>query len=591
MKPLLCSYARTLFFLVLVSGLTLPLVAQETSIPANSILDCDADTDGTLDGDPADDQSPDIIDIVGDHTGGNSFWSAATFHDASNTGYLYFALRLNEDPRKNNGTFAEQAWVALLQVPSGSDFQYQWLLNLSGNQEEVQIWENTTASDIDFVPLFNDPAEGVANNPSCNQGGNDPNWCGDWTAGAGLGPTAPNDPYNMNGALARVETASSSIDGSQDYLLFWAAPIAQMITLGIISDHSDLNATLFYLATSSNDNNYNKDHLNCPFGPSQSVLDITKNAAPTTIQQGTTNTVTFSINVTNTSSTVAAEGVVIEDHDFGSCFDFDATDVTVTCLAGNGCTNAVVQTAATPDLVVQVDKLEAAGSVSISVATDVTTCGVGHVNNADAFATNAALVTDAASVAFLLPVELTTFEAQLNGREALLTWQTASETNNAGFEIQHLDRTTATQTWHAMDFVEGHGTTALPQSYRYAVDNLAPGRHRFRLKQIDFDGAFEYSPEVEVIVEMVERFVLEPVYPNPFNPEAQFRFAVRQGQAVQVDLFDMLGRRVRTLYRGQAEAGQMQVVRIDGSSLPSGLYVVRVVGHTFVDTQQVTLLR
>ena len=63
----------------------------------------------------------------------------------------------------------------------------------------------------------------------------------------------------------------------------------------------------------------------------------------------------------------------------------------------------------------------------------------------------------------------------------------------------------------------------------------------FRLKQIDFDGTFEYHAEVEVVVEMVERFLVEAVYPNPFNPEASFRFAVRQTQPVRVELYDMFG--------------------------------------------------
>ena len=140
-------------------------------------------------------------------------------------------------------------------------------------------------------------------------------------------------------------------------------------------------------------------------------------------------------------------------------------------------------------------------------------------------------------------------------------------------------------------FVEGYGTIERPQSYAYRVEDLAPGRHVFRLKQIDFDGTFEYHAEVEVIVEMVERFVVEPVYPNPFNPQAQFRFAVQRSQQVRVDLYDMLGRRVKTLYEGAPSVGQMHTVRIDGRGLPSGLYVVRLVGETFVEAQTVTLIK
>ena len=196
----------------------------------------------------------------------------------------------------------------------------------------------------------------------------------------------------------------------------------------------------------------------------------------------------------------------------------------------------------------------------------------------------------------LLPVELVSFEATLDGNAVLLRWETASETNNAGFEVQHIaDEATydvaPAAPWDVLAFVEGHGTTEMAQSYRFRAENLSPGRHVFRLKQIDFDGAFEYSPEVEVIVEMADRFVVRPVYPNPFNPQAQFRFAVQRPQQVRVDLFDVLGRRVQHLYQGTPQSGQMQIVTIDGSTLPSGSYVVRVSGESFVESQIVTLVK
>ena len=189
-----------------------------------------------------------------------------------------------------------------------------------------------------------------------------------------------------------------------------------------------------------------------------------------------------------------------------------------------------------------------------------------------------------------LPVELTSFEVVLDGRSALLTWETASEVNNAGFEI-HAQTGSPDAPWDVLGWVEGNGTTELPQSYTHRVEALEPGQHVFRLKQIDYDGTFEYHPEVEVLVEMVERFAVEPVYPNPFNPEAQMHFAVSQAQQVEVALYDMLGRQVQVLYQGVPQAGQMQVVRIDGSALPSGLYLVRVAGSSFVKTQKVTLLK
>ncbi|MFQ5570063.1 MAG: trypsin-like peptidase domain-containing protein [Rhodothermales bacterium] len=198
----------------------------------------------------------------------------------------------------------------------------------------------------------------------------------------------------------------------------------------------------------------------------------------------------------------------------------------------------------------------------------------------------------------VLPVELVSFDAVLDGRAVWLHWETASETNNAGFEVER-KREAKTQgpsptnasDWELVSFVEGHGTTLTPQSYAHRIADVEPGRHVFRLKQIDFDGTFEYSPEVEVVVEMVERFMIEPVYPNPFNPEAQFRFAVSRRQTVRVDLYDVLGRRVKALYEGEPAAGRMQTIAIDGRGLPSGTYLIRVVGDTFAQTQTALLLK
>ncbi len=188
-----------------------------------------------------------------------------------------------------------------------------------------------------------------------------------------------------------------------------------------------------------------------------------------------------------------------------------------------------------------------------------------------------------------LPVELTTFEALVDGRDVQLTWETASETNNAGFFVEMKENAGSLFQQHG--FVEGFGTTAFAQSYQYRVEALDPGRYTFRLKQIDFDGTFEYHPEVEVVVEIARRFLLEPVYPNPFNPSAQFQFAVMRRQAVRVDLYDMQGQRVKTLYEGVPSPGQMQTVYIDGQGLSSGAYVVRLTGAQFVKSQTVTLLK
>jgi len=210
------------------------------------------------------------------------------------------------------------------------------------------------------------------------------------------------------------------------------------------------------------------------------------------------------------------------------------------------------------------------------------------------FAADAIYVLSTLFVTGSLPVELVSFEATRNGNTVALTWETASETNNAGFEIQRRSTTgeePAAADWHVIGFVEGQGTTLEPHHYSYRTDALTPGRHRFRLKQIDFDGSFEYSPEVEVFRELPEAFWLSPPYPNPFNPEARFSLMVKRRQAVDVSVYDVQARRVRTLYQGDMVAEQARAFVFEAADLPSGLYLIRATGEAFITTRRVMLVK
>ncbi|MDX1408512.1 MAG: proprotein convertase P-domain-containing protein, partial [Saprospiraceae bacterium] len=157
-----------------------------------------------------------------------------------------------------------------------------------------------------------------------------------------------------------------------------------------------------------------------------------------------------------------------------------------------------------------------------------------------------------------IPVELISFEATINGQDVTLNWETASETNNAGFEVQMQDG----ENWTVLGFVDGHGTTTEAQTYSYTAEGVGVGTHVFRLKQIDYDGQFEYHGNVEVTVETPGTHVLSNAYPNPFNPQSQFTLAVAQDQLVTAELYNALGQRVATLFNGTVEADQSQLVTI-----------------------------
>lgn len=186
-----------------------------------------------------------------------------------------------------------------------------------------------------------------------------------------------------------------------------------------------------------------------------------------------------------------------------------------------------------------------------------------------------------------LPVELSAFEVALDGHAAVLTWQTSSESNNAGFEVQAKNGAD----FETLGFVNGAGTTTEARSYEFRTERLAPGRYVFRLKQIDFDGAFVFSPEVEVAVETPGTYQLSEVYPNPFNPRASVTLAVSQAQEVTIGLYDVQGRLVALVHHGRLEADTQRTFTIDGSNLASGVYVLQVKGATFTAERTVTLLK
>lgn len=197
-----------------------------------------------------------------------------------------------------------------------------------------------------------------------------------------------------------------------------------------------------------------------------------------------------------------------------------------------------------------------------------------------------------------LPVELTDFTAKFRSETSVeLVWETASENNNAGYEVQH-------QIWdfpdvdpgpfaayQTLDFVEGAGTTTRSQNYTYLVEGLVSGLHRFRLLQRDLDGSFSYSATVEVNVGVPQGFALTPPYPNPFNPSTNFTLRAAEPQDVEVAVYDVQGRRVRMLYQGNVRAGEEKQIRFEADGLASGMYLIRAQGASFVQSQIATLIR
>ncbi len=118
----------------------------------------------------------------------------------------------------------------------------------------------------------------------------------------------------------------------------------------------------------------------------------------------------------------------------------------------------------------------------------------------------------------ITPVELESFSGESAGNTIHLNWSTSTETNNKCFEIQRSEDRDQKSDWKSIGYVDGNGTTTLKHSYSFTEINVNPGVYKYRLKQIDFDGSYKYSNEIEVNVNSISEFTLEQNYPNPFNP-------------------------------------------------------------------------
>ena len=200
----------------------------------------------------------------------------------------------------------------------------------------------------------------------------------------------------------------------------------------------------------------------------------------------------------------------------------------------------------------------------------------------------------------VLPVELTSLSARANGTGAVLSWQTASETNNAGFYVQHSAPSPTggspdgrvPDTWERIGFVEGAGTTSSATSYRFTVEKeLSPGTHRFRLRQVDTDGTGHFSDAVSLRVRMEKKVRLSAPAPNPIEENARLSFAVKESKETTVGLFNALGRHVSTLYRGRPSAEEQVRVSLNASGLSSGTYLIRLESGRATETRKITVIR
>lgn len=186
-----------------------------------------------------------------------------------------------------------------------------------------------------------------------------------------------------------------------------------------------------------------------------------------------------------------------------------------------------------------------------------------------------------------LPVELTSFYSQINGNTVVLKWNTATEVKNYGFEIE---RKPENGNWNRIGFVQGMGNSNSPKSYSFTDNDISSGIYLYRLKQIDTDGSYEYSDEIEITVNKPTEFSLLQNFPNPFNPTTKIKYSISSSAKITIKVFDVLGREIKTLLDEYKDTGTYEI-EFDGSELTSGLYFYKIISGNKTETRKMMLVR
>lgn len=191
-----------------------------------------------------------------------------------------------------------------------------------------------------------------------------------------------------------------------------------------------------------------------------------------------------------------------------------------------------------------------------------------------------------------LPVELLSFTYLKSERDVKLSWTTDNEINNSGFDLERKPVTlSGAEGWQKITFVQGNGTTNEPKSYSFTDKKLQTGKYNYRLKQIDYNGSFEYfNLNDDVVIGVPKDFSVSQNYPNPSNPKSKIDFDIPVNAKVTIKLYDVLGREVVTLVDEVKEAGYY-TAEFDGTNLASGVYFYKLVSGSFAETKKMVLVK
>lgn len=189
-----------------------------------------------------------------------------------------------------------------------------------------------------------------------------------------------------------------------------------------------------------------------------------------------------------------------------------------------------------------------------------------------------------------LPVELSSFSANYYNGKVLLNWKTETEVNNFGFEIEKtVNNGNLNLNWQKIGFVNGAGNSNSRKDYSFSDNNISKGNYFYRLKQLDSDGKFTYSKQIEInINEIPKAFELYQNYPNPFNPSTRIKYAVSDKQNICIKLYNILGKELITLVNELKEPGYYEI-EFDASKLAAGVYFYSLKAGNFLTVKKMII--
>jgi hypothetical protein len=193
-----------------------------------------------------------------------------------------------------------------------------------------------------------------------------------------------------------------------------------------------------------------------------------------------------------------------------------------------------------------------------------------------------------------LPVSLSSFTASVEKNNAKLNWVTEWELNNSGFELERKE-STESSSWGKIAFITGGGTTQGQKFYSYEDKKLKSANYSYRLKQVDYNGNYEYYYLAEsVVIKAPNDYKLSQNYPNPSNPKCKIDYEIPFDGKVSIKVYDILGKEVYELVNENKPA-DFYTVEFDGSNLSSGMYFYRIIaegdGKHFTKTLKMVLVK